>query len=479
MLFRAIADRALAQTAYLVGCPATGEALVVDPERDIDRYLDAAARENLRVTAVAETHVHADFLSGAQALAEATGARLYLSAEGGAWRAAWADRTTAPVTWLHDGDAFHVGNLTLDVLHTPGHTPEHIAFLVTDRGRDAPMGLISGDLVFVGDMGRPDLLESAVGERGASRDAARHLFASAQRVLALPDYVQVWPGHGAGSACGKALGDVPQTTLGYERRFNAALAAASGDAEAFADAVLDGQAEPPLYFARMKRLNRDGVPPLAALPRPERLAPADVPAGATVIDTRADRRAFAAAHLPGALFVPFDRQFASVAASLVADPESPLVLVIPDADIDAAVRALLRVGLDRVVGVVSPDSLTASGQATASFEAARFADVDVRPDDVVVDVRRGSERAAGAVAGSVHAPHLRLPEALGRLPRGRRLVVHCQSGVRSALASAFLAREGFQVVYVDDVFANAGALGRPVVRPGEQPEEVPSGLEPL
>ena len=464
MLFRPITDRSLAQTAYLVGCPATREALVVDPERDIDRYLDAAARENLRITAVAETHVHADFLSGAQALAEAAGARLYLSAEGGAWRAAWADHTSAPVTWLRDGDTFRVGNVTLDVLHTPGHTPEHVAFLVTAGGCDAPMGLLSGDLVFVGDLGRPDLLEAAVGQAGASRAAARALFASARRVLALPDFVQVWPGHGAGSACGKALGDVPQTTLGYERRFNAALAAALGDAEAFADAILDGQAEPPLYFARMKRLNRDGVPPLPPLLRPERLGPASVPPGAAVIDTRADRRAFAAGHLPGALTVPFDRQFASVAASLVADPETPLVLVIPDADAEDAVRALVRVGLDRVVGVVDPERL--GGHATARIERARFADVDLRDDDVVVDVRRGAERAGGAVAGSVHAPHLRLPEALGALPHGRRLVVHCQSGIRAAVASAFFAREGFRVLYVDDTFANAGALGRPVVAAG-------------
>ena len=229
----------------------------------------------------------------------------------------------------------------------------------------------------------------------------------------------------------------------------------------------------------MKRLNRDGVPPLAALSRPERLHPAAVPAGAVVIDTRPDRRAFAAGHLPGALYVPYDRQFASVAASLVADPEARLVLVILDADVEPAARALARVGLDHVVGVVSPDDLAASACATTPFEAVRFADVDLRPDDVVVDVRRGAERSVGAVAGSVHAPHLRLPEALSTLPRGRRLVVHCQSGIRAAVASAFLAREGFRVVYVYDVFAHAGALGRPVVRTGASPEEVPSGLEPL
>lgn len=459
MLVRALPDRSLAQTAYLIGCPATGEAVVVDPERDVARYRDAAAREGLRIVAVAETHIHADFLSGARALAEATGARLLLPADGGPdWHARWADGASAPVTWLHDGDAVTVGHLRLDVLHTPGHTPEHVAFLVTDRDRSAPIGLLSGDLLFVGDVGRPDLLESAVGETGASRDAARDLLASLRRVMALPDFVQVWPGHGAGSACGKALGDIPQTTIGYERRFNPALLAAAGDADAFVNAVLDGQPEPPLYFARMKRLNRDGVPTRAPADAPVVMAPDDLPDGAVVLDTRADRRAFAAGHLPGALHVPYDRQFVTVAASLVADPDAPLVLVIDPADASDAATALARVGLDRVVGVVPPDMLETSGCATASFPVARFDEVALRPGDTVVDVRRAAERTAGAVPGSVHAPHLRLPEALPRLPGSGRLIVHCQSGIRAAVASAFLAREGRDVVYVDDRFANAGAL---------------------
>ena len=458
MLFRLIADPGLAQYAYLVGCQRTGEALVVDPERDVDRYVAAAAAEGLTITHVAETHIHADFLSGAAALATETGARLFLSAEGEAagWGSRWA-QGRADVTFLRDGDTFGVGRIQVRAVHTPGHTPEHLAFLVTDAGADEPMGLLSGDVVFVGDLGRPDLLESAAGQAGAQEPAARQLYASVHRFLALGDHVQVWPGHGAGSACGRALGAVPQTTVGYERRFNGSIEAARHGEAAFVAAILDGQPEPPLYFARMKRQNRDGVPPLDALPTPRPLADlADLPRGAVVVDTRPDRAAFMAAHLPGALYAPFGASFASVVGSYVSDTETPLVLVVPEADIEEAVRRLVRIGLDRVVATVTPEALAsyvAAGGATASIPTVGFEAVRDRPARAaVLDVRGAAEHRSGHVPGATNIAHTRLADRLGEVPAGRPLYVHCQSGVRAAAASAFLAARGLDVVYVRDGF---------------------------
>ncbi|HLL45111.1 MAG TPA: MBL fold metallo-hydrolase, partial [Longimicrobiaceae bacterium] len=227
MILRRLYDDKLAQASYLVGCAATGEALVVDPNRDVEQYVEAARGEGLRVMHVTETHIHADFVSGSRELARRSGAQLFLSGEGGEdWRYAFAEEAGA--TLLRDGDSFRVGNVRVEVLHTPGHTPEHLAFVVTDTaGADRPMGVLSGDFVFVGDVGRPDLLERAARHEGTMEAGARTLFRSLQRFKALlPDWVQLWPGHGAGSACGKALGAVPQSTLGYEKLFNWGLAAA-------------------------------------------------------------------------------------------------------------------------------------------------------------------------------------------------------------------------------------------------------------
>ncbi len=466
MLFRQIADPKLAQYAYLIGCQKTKEALVIDPQRDVDRYLVIAAEEGLTVTHVAETHIHADFLSGARGLAEAAGARLYLSAEGedAGWGSNWAsDRDDA--TFLRDGDTFRVGHIEIRALHSPGHTPEHLSYLVVDHGGGAstPMGIASGDFVFVGDLGRPDLLESAAGQAGAQAPAARALFSSVQRFLGLDDQLQVWPGHGAGSACGKALGAIPQSTVGYEKQYNGAIDAARRGQEAFVEAILDAQPEPPLYFGRMKRQNRDGVPPLAALPTPRALSPDDLAdlaaaglAGATVVDTRADRSAFMAAHLPGSLYSPFDRQFNTVVGSFVTDPETPLVLILPEASVAEAVRDLVRIGYDRIPAFATPqtlaDVLQRDGVAAAISEVT-FDDVLEREDGAgVLDVRRDAEYAAGHVPGSTNAAHTRLAAHLDRVPGGTPLYVHCQSGIRAAVASAFLSREGHDVRYVNDDF---------------------------
>jgi hydroxyacylglutathione hydrolase len=480
MLFRRLEDPLLAQYAYLVGCQKTGEALVIDPERDADRYVEVARKEGLRIAAVTETHIHADFVSGTRELAHRCGATAYLSAEGGAdWQYGWAGDPGLTVRLLRDGDAFRVGNVVVRAVHTPGHTPEHLAFLITDEGggADAPLGLVSGDFVFVGDVGRPDLLETAAGVAGAQEASARQLYRSLQGFLGLDGYLLLWPGHGAGSACGKALGAVPVSSVGYEQRFNAALEAARTGEGAFLHHILDGQPEPPLYFGRMKRVNRDGPPVLGGLPQPRALGAEALEEllgreDLVVLDTR-PRAAFLAGHLPGALHGPLDSEFPVVAGSYVAEGQA-VALVADEGDLDTAVRACVRVGTDRVEHWVPTEALEGyrdHGGRLAAFEVLDFGALEAqrgRPGVAVLDVRKRTEYDAGHVPGALHAPHARLPEYAGDLPKDETLLVHCQSGVRSAVAAAFLAREGFDVRYVGDRFPNwAKAHPDAVVREGE------------
>jgi len=468
MLFRQYFDPKLAQYAYLVGCQQTKEALLIDPLRDIDQYVEAAATEGLRITAVAETHIHADFLSGAREFADRHGVELYLSDEGAAegWASKWAHDSEYDVTFLRDGDAFHVGGIEIVAAHTPGHTPEHISFIVIDRGGGAstPIGIATGDFVFVGDLGRPDLLEQAAGMHGVQEDSARTLFRSLPRFRELGDELQVWPAHGAGSSCGKALGAVPTTTVGYERRYNASLAAAESGEDAFVDAILSGQPEPQMYFARMKRDNRDGVPLLGELPTPETLngdefATRTTDGVSVVIDTRLDRSAFMRQHVPGSLYAPMNKSFNTVVGSLVTDETAPLVLIVAEDALEEAVRDLVRIGYDNVTGYVTPEALAtyfAEGGATATIEEMTFDDLErlrTEADTEVLDVRFASEFEAAHVPSALNASYTRLPEYLAeRVPEGRTLLVHCQAGGRAAAAAAYLAREGRDVRYVNGPF---------------------------
>lgn len=484
MFMRMIYDERLAQAAYLIGCQRTGEAIVIDPERDVDRYLFAAAAEGLRIVAAAETHIHADFLSGCRELAERTGCRLYLSAEGGeAWSYGWLNRRGGAGgaggaggreydhVLLRDGATFKIGSIEFRAMHTPGHTPEHMSFIVTDRGAGAtePMAIATGDFVFVGDLGRPDLLETAAGTAGAKEPAARTLFASAKRFDELPEYVQVWPGHGAGSACGKALGAIPQSTVGYEKRFNPAIRAAQNE-QGFVEFILSGQPEPPLYFARMKRENRDGVPLLMGLPRVRRMNGADLAKvdgrKTAIVDTRPWEH-FRLGHAAGALFAPFDKSFVSIVGSYV-EPDEEIVLLIEDEEAEEAIRALVRIGLDRVIGVVDPSEMEAFVQAGGAVEETGEVDVHAAADrlgaegEFFLDVRRADEFANGHVPGATNVAHTRLAAHLGELPRDKRLVVNCQGGVRSARAVALLQRRGFEAVNVRGGFGAWRAAGKRV-----------------
>lgn len=463
MFLRQIIDPHLAQYSYLIGCQRTGEALVIDAERDIDRY-DALATENdLKITAVAETHIHADFLGGAGEFATRSGVGLYLSGEGGPdWLYQWA-QAGDQVKFLKHGDRFAVGNLEIEVVHTPGHTPEHLCFLITDYGggADQPMGLVTGDFLFVGDVGRPDLLESAAGVRGMMAPSARQLQKSlAERLPPLSDHLLVWPGHGAGSACGKALGAVPVSSLGYERLFNGPLKQAARDPDGFVAEILRGQPEPPLYFAEMKRLNRDGVPVTGGLPVIKFLTPGEADrlvdkGGVTVLDSRPDRSLFPLGHLPGAIHAPLPGAFFSAGVgSFVALDEKILVVVDEDADAGSALRQLYRIGYDQVVGFLNWSKYVAAGGKMVTADRIMFDEFkSLTPgrDAVILDVRTTSEFEAGHVDGAVSMPYTRMRTRLEELPDGKRLYVHCGSGNRASLAASFLRARGFDAVHVDGV----------------------------
>jgi len=473
MLFKYLSEPSLAQASYLIGCQATGDAIVVDPLRDIDRYVALAAAEGMRIAAVTETHIHADFCSGSRELALRTGARLYLSGEGGAeWRYGFRDSDRA--IELHDGDQITLGKVRLTAMHTPGHTPEHLIFLVTDgAAHPKPMGMLTGDFLFVGDVGRPDLLETAAGQVGTMEASARALYGSLQRLTKFPDYLQVWPGHGAGSACGRALGSVPQTTLGYERLVNWAL---QPQAEAaFVAEVLRDQPDAPAYFAVMKRMNRDG-PVIRTEPVTQPLrsgfeAEAWLEQRGLIIDARA-ADVFAAGHLRNTLNIPATPSFSTWFGSLV-DYSSPCWLIAADeAQAQRLLRELMMIGYDLVQGVTAGADIEfglASAQV-AQRSAASLAGALGRAGLVLVDVRRRSEFALGAIPGAVNIPLAELPARLRELPADGTIVVQCATGGRSAIAASLLLLAGAgSVENLHGGFAAWTQGGFPVTRPVDVP----------
>lgn len=477
MFLRMVFDDKLAEAAYLIGCQRTGEAIVIDPERDVDRYEQIAAANGLRIVAATETHIHADFLSGVREFAE-KGARVYLSDAGDAdWKYQWPKSPGSGRTYdahlLTDGATFTVGNIEFKALHTPGHTPEHLCFMITDRGggADKPIGVATGDFVFVGDLGRPDLLESAAGLKGQADASAHRLYKSVRGFLEWPDYLQVWPGHGAGSACGKALGAVPQSTVGYEKMFNPSIRAAASEG-AFVSAILDGQPEPPLYFARMKRENKQGPRVLGGVPKPRQLTAADFKAidgqRVAIIDTRA-WAAFRAGHLPGALSLPLANSFSTEAGSMIAENEV-MYLIAEPARVDEAVRALIRVGLDHFGGWLDAahmNQLEGLGvrlatTAEVTVEQARSMIDAAKP--FVLDARRKDEFAEGHIPGATNFVHVRLLSRLDSVPKDRPILVHCRSGARSARACSLLQKHGYNATNLAGGMLAWEKAGAPVQR---------------
>lgn len=479
MFFRMIYDDALSQAAYLIGCQKTGEAIVFDPERDVDRYTELAVQNDLRIVACAETHIHADFLSGCREMADTTGARVYLSKRGGPdWTSGWLGRKPGGGAYDHvllgDGDRFSIGNIEFRAVHTPGHTPEHMSYLVTDRGSgmDSPMGMITGDFVFVGDLGRPDLLETAAGVAGAKDESAKELFQSASAfVHSIPEHVQIWPAHGAGSACGKALGAVPQSTAGYEKMSSPALKLVGSEAE-FTSFILEGQPEPPMYFARMKQQNRDGVPLLGRLPTPNHLVQSEIGslASKVVLDARTTEE-FRAGHVPGAISSPLGSSFHTSAGAYI-DPEDEIILVVDEQRVEQAVREMVRIGLDKAVGYITPGDLAAYASSggslavTKDVSADEFSTARKSGDVFILDVRKATEHAVDSIPGAFNKSHTRLPEALDQLPSDRDIYVHCRTGIRSVMASSLLEREGFKPINVVGGFEAYAAAGHETVSAG-------------
>ncbi len=471
MLFRLFYDQQLAQASYLIGCQATGEGIVVDPTRDIEPYLAVAADEGMRITAVTETHIHADFVSGARELSAKTQATMYLSDSGpDEWK--YAFRADPLVTPIVHGDRISIGNIILEAVHTPGHTPEHLSFLVTDGATSTePMGILTGDFVFVGDVGRPDLLEKAARVAGASDGAARQLFKSLTWFRQLPAHWQVWPGHGAGSACGKGIGAVPQSTVGYELRTNWAMGI--DDEQAFVDQVLFGQPEPPAYFGVMKILNRDGPTVLDGFPSPAMIGVGDLEhvlaGGGIVVDTRSIE-AFAAEHIPGCLNIPLDRAFATSAGSILPyDKDFVLLVDEPMPSLDLAIRSLVMIGLDRVSGYLHTSAVNEwkeSGRRMAFVPQVRGEDLQERlgKETFLLDVRGETEWRAGHIDSATLIPLPELRRRLQEVPRDRPVLVHCQGGGRSAIAASVLLANGWpDVSNVSGGFSAWLQAGRPAL----------------
>jgi len=447
MYFQHVYDKSLAQASYFIGCQKAGVAIVIDPKRDVDTYLEIAQQNNMKITHVTETHIHADFLSGARELAALTGAQLYLSDEGGPdWQYEF------PHVGLKDGDTISVGNLKFEVIHTPGHTPESISFLLTDKpASDKPVMLFTGDFVFVGDIGRPDLLEKAAGIKGTMDAGAKQMFKSIKKFSDLPDYIQVWPGHGAGSACGKALGAVPSSTVGYEKVRNWAFQYGTNE-KGFVKFLLEDQPEPPKYFAMMKKLNKVDRPLLTQVPRLNKLTMQDVKKalekGIKVIDTRL-KGDFAKGFIPGTINIQGNNTFGTWMGWFVSYDE-PFVLIAEESTLDDLTRKLMRIGLDNIYGYVEDvkDWEKSGGKLSTSevITAEQLENILKTNHTQIVDLRGAAEYKTGHIKGTDNIFIGTLERHLDEIKKDQQVIIHCQAGDRSSIGYSLLYKHGFKNV---------------------------------
>ncbi|MCT4787060.1 rhodanese-like domain-containing protein [Exiguobacterium aestuarii] len=456
MLLRYFYDEKLAQASYMVGCQMTGEAIVIDPARNIEPYLQEAKKEGMNIVATAETHIHADFVSGSLELAKHTGSKAYLSDEGDAsWKYAFAKEIDAQL--VKEGDTFKIGNVTLEVMHTPGHTPEHISFLLYDRNQTQPMGIFTGDFVFVGDIGRPDLLEEAAGVKGTTAIGAEQMFDSLKKFMALPDFVQVWPGHGAGSACGKALGAIPTSTVGYEKATNWALQMT--DKDAFIKELTTDQPEPPNYFAMMKKVNKEGIQVTTDIARPEVVGSdrLDTLVEETqVVDTRKGED-FANGHVPGTINIPYNNKFVSWAGWLV-NFDKDITVIASAENVDQVQTDLQSIGLDRLRFIVPVEELDAS-LATETYTdvtAEEAIEAAEKGDVFVLDVRNATEWNASHYEKAERILLGKLTRDHEGLPKDQTIAVHCASGVRSRMAASVLQSLGYKDIH--NILGGYGAM---------------------
>jgi hydroxyacylglutathione hydrolase len=444
MFFQHVYDKSLAQASYFIGCQQAGVAAVIDAKRDVDTYLDIAKANNMTITHIFETHIHADFLAGSRELAKLTGAELYLSDEGGK---EWVYEF--PHHGLKDGDKVQLGNLTFEVLHTPGHTPESISLLLTDNpASDKPVMLFTGDFVFVGDIGRPDLLEKAAGITGTADAGAHEMYQSLKKFNALADYIQVWPGHGAGSACGKALGAVPSTTVGYEKARNWAFQYPN-DESGFVQYLLEDQPEPPKYFAMMKQLNKVDRPLLTEVPKLKQLTAAELreamSKGIKLLDTR-DKSDFAAGFIPGSYNIQGNNAFATWAGWFLKYDE-PFILLTDESQLEDITRKLMRIGLDKIYGYIPATSVwTESGGVLEKANVISLAEAKelISHNGVqVVDLRGATEYQTGHIPKAENIFVGTLPDHLDKVSKDKKVIIYCQGGDRATIGYSILAKNGF------------------------------------
>jgi len=442
MYFQQFYLACLAHASYMIG--SDGIAAVVDPQRDVDIYLEEAARQDLRIAHVVETHLHADFVSGHRELAARTGAKIYLGAQGGA---------QFPHVPAKDGDEICFGQAVLRFLETPGHTPESLCVLVIDLGRSPePWAVLTGDTLFIGDVGRPDLSRHYTPEQQAGM-----LYDSLHnKLLSLSDHVEVYPAHGAGSLCGRNISPERRSTIGKERAFNYALQVRSR--EEFIRLLTAEIPERPDYFLLDAEINRSGARPLAELPPLAALDPREVlrrtsaPEDAAIaLDTRSPAE-FGAGHVPGSINIALSGQYASWAGTLIGLHTPVIVVSDPDRLEESRIR-LARVGIENVAGYLRDGIL---GWQRAGLPLGQVPQISVldlyqllndQPGSIqVLDVRRPMEWEAGHIDGAVLKPLHKLNTALGDLDRNRPVAVQCKSGYRSSIAASLLLRAGVRNV---------------------------------
>lgn len=469
MLLERIYDEDLAQASYFIGCQAKGEAIVVDPRRDTDVYLEIASKNGMSIIAVTETHIHADYLSGTRELAARTGAQMYVSDEGGPDWTYGADFDAA--TRMKHGHRITLGNIVVEATHTPGHTPEHMSFLVTDGAQATEPGfMLTGDFVFVGDIGRPDLLDEAAGFIDTRFQGAKDLFASLRdKFLTLPDYVQVLPAHGSGSACGKALGAIAASTVGYERNFSWwGPYLKSNDEQGFVNELLSGQPDAHAYFARMKLENKVGPAVIGEAPELIEYAASDLSEALAaekviLVDTRHNGEVHEGT-VAGALNIPGAAKAASYGAWVV-DPQHekrPIVLLADSREAAQELRAhLVRVGIDTVRGfITSFDELELVQPRLVAPQ-----DLEGFERTMLLDVRNRTEFEAGHLPGAHQLSGGRVMWHLDELPEpgAGTIVSYCQSGVRNSVAASALRARGYDVAELD------GSYAAWVAQPGNTP----------
>ena len=429
MFFKQFYDNHLSQASYLVGCQRTGEAIVIDPVRDLTKYMEVADSEGFKITQAAETHIHADFASGIRDVAARLNANIYVSGEGDDQLS--YKNMPEHTNFVKNQDIIQVGNIKLEVLHTPGHTPESISFLLIDEGggSSVPMGLFSGDFIFVGDIGRPDLLEKSVQMEGTTEIGAKQMYQSIKGVKDLPDYIQIWPGHGAGSPCGKALGAIPMSTLGYEKINNWAFNVT--DESKFVETLTSNQPAPPHHFAQMKKINQFGM----NMYQPYDVFPS-LDNARIAFDLRS-KEAFHGGHTEGTINIPYNQNFINQIGWYL-DYENSIDLIGDKSTVEQAAHTLQLIGFDNVAGYRLPKSEI----LTQSIHS-----VDMTgKEEYILDVRNEEEWNNGHLDQAVNIPHGKLLNENIPFNKEDKIYVHCQSGVRSSIAVGILENKGFENV---------------------------------